>query len=70
MKAEVMKRLIATATRVVSNGNDDGDGGKSNGNGNEGAGQATTRAMVVATTVAGDDEGNCNGDEGGKQQRG
>ncbi len=52
MKAEVTKRAIATAARVASNDNGDGNGGKSNGNGNKGAGQATTRAMVVATTVA------------------
>ncbi len=49
MKVEATKRVIATATRVVSNDDGDGDGGKSNGNGDEGAGQATTRAMVVAT---------------------
>ncbi len=58
MKAEATKRAIATATRVASNDNDDGNGGKSNGNGNKGAGQATTRAMVAATTAAGDNEGN------------
>ncbi len=28
------------------------------------------RVMAVATTVAGDDEGNCNGNESGEQQRG
>ncbi len=70
MKAEAMKREIAMATRVASNGNSDGNGGKSNGDGNEGAGRVTLRAMVVATTVVGDDEGNWDGNEGGKQQRG
>jgi hypothetical protein len=67
VKAEAMKRAIAMAMREVSNGNGDGDGGKSNGNGDEGAGQATTRAMVAVTTVAGNDEGNFDGNEGGKQ---
>ncbi len=52
MKAEATKRAIAMATRVASNDNGDGDGGKSDGNGNEGAGQATTRVMAAATTVA------------------
>jgi hypothetical protein len=47
-----MKRAIAMATRVASNDDGDGNGGKSDGNGDEGAGQVTTRAMVVATTVA------------------
>ncbi len=28
------------------------------------------RAMAAATTVVGDDEGNGDGDEGGKKQRG
>ncbi len=51
MKAEAMKRAIGTATRVVSNDDGDGNGGKSDGNGNKGAGQATTRAMMAATTV-------------------
>ncbi len=67
MKAEAMKRAIATATRVASNDDGNGNDGKSDSNGNEGAGRATTRAMVVGTTMAGDDEGNCNGNEGGKQ---
>jgi hypothetical protein len=31
---------------------------------------ATTRAMAAVTTVVGNDEGNCDGNEGGKQQRG
>ena len=52
MKAEATKRVIATATRVVSNDNGNRDGGKSNGDGNEGAGRATTRVMAAATTVA------------------
>jgi hypothetical protein len=51
VKAEAMKRAITTATRVASNDDGNGDGGKSDGDGNEGAGQATTRAMVAATTV-------------------
>ena len=56
-------RAMAAATtmaamRVASNEED------------KGAGQATTRAMAVAMTVAGDNERNCNGDEGDKQQRG
>ena len=52
MKAEATKRAIATATRVASDDNGDGDGGKSDGYGDEGAGLATTRAMAEATTVA------------------
>ncbi len=52
MKAEATKRAITTATRLESNDNGAGNGGKSNGNGGEVAGQAATRAMVVATTVA------------------
>ncbi len=52
MKAEATKRAITMATRVVSNDDGNGDGGKSNGNGDKGAGQATTRAMAAATTVA------------------
>ncbi len=52
MKAEATKRVITMATRVVSNDDGTGDSGKSNGNGDEGAGHATTRAMVAATTVA------------------
>ncbi len=72
MKAEAMKREIATEMRVASDGdgNGNGDGGKSDGDGDEGAGRATTRVMVAATTVAGDDERNCDGNEGGEQQRG
>ncbi len=38
MKAKATKRTIATATRVVSNDNGDGDSGKSDGDGDEGAG--------------------------------
>ncbi len=52
MKAEVTKRAITMATRVVSNDDGNGDSGKSDGNSDEGAGQATTRAMAAATTVA------------------
>jgi hypothetical protein len=50
--AEATKRAITTATRVASDEDGNGDGGKSNGNGDEGAGRATTRAMVAAMTVA------------------
>jgi hypothetical protein len=64
VKAELAKRAIAMATRVASDDDGNDDGGKSDGNGNEGAGQAATRAM------AGNDEGNCEGDEGGEQRRG
>ncbi len=66
----MMKRAIATATRVASNDNGNGNGGKINGDGNKGCGQATMRVMVVVTTVAGDDERNCDSNEGYKQQRG
>ncbi len=52
MKAEATKRAIAMATRVASNDDGDGNGGKSDGDSNEGAGRATTRAMVAAMTVA------------------
>ncbi len=52
MKAEATKRTITTATRMASNDDGAGDGGKSNGDGDEVAGQATTRAMAVATTLA------------------
>ncbi len=53
MKAEATKRAIMTATRVASDDDGAGDGGKSDVNGDKGAGRATTRAMAVATTVAG-----------------
>ncbi len=52
MKAEATKRAITMATRVASNDDGAGDSGKSNGDGDEGAGRATMRAMVAATTVA------------------
>ena len=52
MKAEATKRAITTATRVASNDNGAGNGGKNDGDGDEGAGQATTRAMMAARTVA------------------
>ncbi len=71
VKSKTTKRAIATAMRVVSNNNSNGDGGKSNGNGNKGGEQVTAmRAMGVAmtVTVAGDDEGDCNANEGGRQQ--
>ncbi len=68
VKAEATKRA-AMATRLENdNGNSNGD--KSNWDSNKGGRRATTRAMVVVTTVAGNDEGNCNHNEGGKQQRG
>jgi hypothetical protein len=63
VKAEAMKRAIATAMRVASNNNGDGNGGKSDGDSDEGVGQATTREMAAVMTVAGDNEGNGNGDE-------
>ncbi len=52
MKAEATKRAIMKGTRVASNDNGTGNGGKSNGDRDEGAGQATTRVMAEATTVA------------------
>jgi hypothetical protein len=52
VKTEATKRAITTVTRVVSNDDGDGDGGKNDGNGDEGAGQASTRGMAAATTVA------------------
>jgi hypothetical protein len=52
VKAEATKRAITTATRVASNDDGAGNGGKSDGNRDKGAGQATTRAMAAATTVA------------------
>jgi hypothetical protein len=52
VKAEATKRAITMATRVASDDNGAGDGGKSDGDGDEGAGQVTTRAMAVASTVA------------------
>ncbi len=52
MKAEAMKRATTMATWVASNDDGNGDGGKSDGNGDKGVGQATTRVLAVATTVA------------------
>jgi hypothetical protein len=52
VKAEATKRAITMATRVASNEDGAGNGGKSDGDGDEGAGQATTRAMVATRTVA------------------
>ncbi len=52
MKAEAKKRAITKVTRVASNDDGNGNGGKSDGDGDESAGQATTRAMAAATTVA------------------
>ncbi len=61
MKSKAVKRVMAMATRVVSND-------KCNSNGNKGGGRATvTRTMAVATTVVGKDEVECDGDEGGRQ---
>ncbi len=53
MKAEAMKKAIVTSMRVASVGNGDGDGCKSNGNGDEGGERVTTKTMVAATTVVG-----------------
>ncbi len=69
MKAEATKRAITMATRVVCNDNGNGNGGKSNGDSNEGAGQATTRAMVVATTVAAMRVASNEESEGGKAMK-
>jgi hypothetical protein len=52
LKAEAKKRAIATAMRVASDDDIDGNGGKSDGDGNKGAGRATMRAMAAAMTVA------------------
>jgi hypothetical protein len=52
VKAEATKRAITMAMRVVSNDDGNGNGVKSDGDGDMSAGQATTRAMAVATTVA------------------
>jgi hypothetical protein len=52
VKAEATKRAIATATRVASDDNGNGNSGKIDGNGNEGAGRVTRRAIAEATTVA------------------
>ncbi len=55
---------MATATRLASN--NEGDG-----NSSESSGQVTaTRAMAAATTVVGKDVGDCNVDEGGRRQKG
>ncbi len=72
MKAEATKRVMAMATRVASKNEDGNDGsGKSNGNCNKAGRHVTAkRAMAVATTVVGNDEGDGNGVEGGGQQRG
>ncbi len=70
MKAEATKRVIAMAMRVASDDDGNGNSGKRDDDGNEGAGRATTRAMAVVATVAGNDERNCDGNEGGKGQRG
>jgi hypothetical protein len=51
VKAEATKRAITMATRMASDDDGAGNGGKSDGNGDKGVGQATTRAMAVATTV-------------------
>jgi hypothetical protein len=51
VKAEATKRAITTMRRVASNDDGAGDGGKNDGNRVKGAGRATTRAMVAATTV-------------------
>ncbi len=64
MKDKAKKRAMATATRVAS-------GNEGNGDDEEGGGQVTAmRVMVVAPTVVGEDEGNGDGNEGDRQQRG
>ncbi len=64
MKAKATKRTMATATRVASK--DEG-----NGNSNKGGGQETaTRAMAAVMTVVGKDEGGGDRNEGGDWQRG
>ncbi len=70
VKAKATKRAIATATRVASNNDGNVCGGKGNGNGEEGGGWVRTRALAASTTVAGDVEGDGDGNEGGEQQRG
>ncbi len=58
---------MATAMRVASNDDGNGNGGKSDGDSNEGGRRAiATRAMAVVTTVVGDNEGNSEGNEGGR----
>ncbi len=61
MKAKATKRAMATAARVVSNN-------EGNGNGNVGGrGVTATGAMAVVMTVVGKYEGSGSGDEGGRQ---
>ncbi len=67
MKAEATKRAITMATRVASDDDGAGDGGKSDGNVDEVVGQATTRAMAAATTVAAMRVGSNKEDEGAGQ---
>ncbi len=52
MKAEATKRAIMMATRVASDDDGAGNGGKSDGDRDKGAGQATTRTMAAAMTLA------------------
>ncbi len=51
--AAVMKRTMATATRVVGNETGNGDGGKSDGNGDKGGGQATASRAITLAMVTG-----------------
>jgi hypothetical protein len=69
VKAEATKRAIMMATRVASHDNGNGNGGKSDGDGDEGAGRATTRAMVAATTVAAMRVASNEEGEGGKAMK-
>jgi hypothetical protein len=69
VKAEVTKRAITMATRVVSDDDGNGNIGKSNGGSNEGGRQAITRAIAATMTMVGNDEGNGNGDKGGAMKR-
>ncbi len=70
VKADATKKAIATVTRVVSNDDGDGDGDKCNGDIHKIGGRATTWAIAIATSVTGDNERNCDGNEGGKRQIG
>jgi hypothetical protein len=66
VKANAKKRAMVLETLVESNDDSNGDGGKSNGKGDKGGWEARMRVMV-ARTVAGDDEGYGNGNEGAKR---
>ncbi len=49
----VMKRTMATATRVVGNETGNGDDGKSDGDSNKVGGQATASRAMLSGTVTG-----------------